>query len=71
MTTWTYSARRRVFVYVPASVVGAFLFLVVGYPLNSITVLGGALMIFAAVAAAFDNNDDLPAAPAGEVKDHA
>lgn len=54
--TWTYAARRRIFLYVPAAVVGAVLFLATGYPANGATVLGSLLMLTAALAAALDNN---------------
>ncbi len=69
--TWTFAARRRAFLYAPAAALGAVLFLTAGYPANGVTVLGGALLILAALAAAFDNDDTMPAVPAGKAEDHA
>lgn len=54
--TWTYAARRRIFLYTPATALGAVLFLVAGYPANGATILGAALMLSAALAAALDND---------------
>lgn len=56
VTRWTYAARRRVFIDAPVAVLGAVLFLSAGYPANGATILGGLLMISAALAAALDND---------------
>jgi len=54
--TWTYAARRRFFLYGPAALLGAALFLTAGHLVNGASLIGAALMIPAAIAAALDND---------------
>jgi len=59
---WTYSARRRAFVYAPLAMLAGVGLAVADYRLNSLGLLAGFLLVAAALAAACDDSALAPPA---------